>query len=292
MLVCNVSLLRRRAAIAAELAEAATALDAPGTGNVVFATLVDDPASVNETLDAFLGQIMLEAASAADAVSIAFSYDAAIVEAATAADAPDGTAGITTATWDPTTVTAVTLSGGNLVATNTGTTSADQGVRVATASGKTSGKHYFEGTMTSTYFAGNYGVGVGTPASTYTNMGNSATTGAFVFHASGNIWSNGSSSGSTLGATGAGTVIGAAVDLDNRKIWFKKVSGTPGNWNGSGTANPATNVGGITIPAGTMVPFLTFGGSSGSAGIIHTVNFGASAFTGSVPSGFTSGWAA
>ena len=46
MLVCNVSLRAPRRAIAAELAEATTAADATATGNIVFATLVDDPASV------------------------------------------------------------------------------------------------------------------------------------------------------------------------------------------------------------------------------------------------------
>lgn len=192
--------------------------------------------------------------------------------------------------WDAATVTAVTLSGGNLVATNTGTTSADQGVHVAFASGRTSGKYYFEGTLTSVYAAGNYGIGVGTIASTFTNMGTSAITGALVYHVSGNIWANGSTTGSNIGVIGSTSIIGVAVDLDNRKIWFKKVSGAPGNWNGSGAADPATNVGGITVPAGTMVPFLTFGGSSGTAGIVHTVNFGASSFTGAVPSGFTSGF--
>jgi hypothetical protein len=86
MLVCNVSLSRRRASIAASVAEVAAALDAPGTGNVVFATLVDDPANVRDRVDAFLGQIMLEAASAAAAVSAGLVYAATITEAATAAD--------------------------------------------------------------------------------------------------------------------------------------------------------------------------------------------------------------
>jgi hypothetical protein len=110
MLVCSVSQLRRRAAIAAGLTEAAAALDNPGTGNVVFATLVDDPASVGDHIDAFLGQIMVEAASAAATVNgglayaaavvevvsaaatvnASVSYAVAIVEAATAADAPLG----------------------------------------------------------------------------------------------------------------------------------------------------------------------------------------------------------
>ena len=68
MLVCSVSQLQRRTAVVADVAEAAAALDAPGTGNVVFATLVDDPASVGELVDAYLGVIMAEAASAGEAV--------------------------------------------------------------------------------------------------------------------------------------------------------------------------------------------------------------------------------
>jgi hypothetical protein len=89
-----------------------------------------------------------------------------------------------------------------------------------------------------------------------------------------------------LGTWANGTVGGIAVDLDNRKIWFRKAPA--GNWNNSGTADPATNAGGVTIPAGTMVPFVTFGAAA--AGFVWTANFGASTFTGAVPSGFTSGW--
>lgn len=91
MLICNVSLRPPRLAIAAEVAEAGAASDASTTGNVVFATLVDDPASVNATVDAYLGEIMVEAASAADAVSAGSAFAAAIDEAATAADTQDGT---------------------------------------------------------------------------------------------------------------------------------------------------------------------------------------------------------
>lgn len=99
MLVCSISQRPRRLAIAASVAEAAIAVDALGTGNVVFATIVDDPASVGETVDAYLGQIMLEAASAQDTpdASIPSSYTADITEAATAADAQSAT----TAATDP-----------------------------------------------------------------------------------------------------------------------------------------------------------------------------------------------
>jgi hypothetical protein len=86
MLVCNVSQLQRRAAISAGLTEAAVALDAPGTGNVVFATLVDDPASVRDFVNAYLGQIMVEAANAATTLNAGLTYAAGIVETVTAAD--------------------------------------------------------------------------------------------------------------------------------------------------------------------------------------------------------------
>ena len=80
MLVCSVSQLRRRAAIAADIAETTIALDAPGTGNVVFATLVDDPASVRDRIDAFLGQIMLEAANASSTLTAGLAYVVAVTE--------------------------------------------------------------------------------------------------------------------------------------------------------------------------------------------------------------------
>jgi hypothetical protein len=91
MLVCSVSQLQRRAAVAADVAEAAAALDAPGTGNVVFATLVDDPASVGDTVDAYLGEIMLEAASAGDAADAGLAYAADLSEPVTAADVSTAT---------------------------------------------------------------------------------------------------------------------------------------------------------------------------------------------------------
>jgi len=194
------------------------------------------------------------------------------------------------ATWDAATVTAVTLSGGNLIATNTGTTSADQGARVATANGKTSGKYYFEATWTTrNQIGGNFGIGIGTPTSTYTSMGNGGTTGIEQYNG-GSFYSNGSQVSGGSGQWNQGQTAGIAVDLDNRRFWTR--TNPAGVWNGSGTNDPATNVGGFTIPAGTMVPFVTFGGSGGAAGSALTANFGDSAFTGAVPSGFTAGWPA
>jgi hypothetical protein len=191
--------------------------------------------------------------------------------------------------WDPATAANVVLSGGNLIATNTGTTSADQGARVASGSGKTSGKFYYEVTFTLYAGGNNNGTGIGTTASTYADMGNLAITGNVVYR-TGLLYANGATTGLVLGAIADGDIVGIAVDLDNRKSWFRIAPS--GDWNAQaiGLQNPATNTGGIVIPAGTMVPFVVFGGVLGTSGNVVTANFGASAFSGTVPSGFTSGW--
>jgi SPRY domain len=302
MLVCNVSQRARRAAIAAGIVETALAADSPGTGNIVFAALVDDPASVGEIVDAYLGQVMVEMASADAAVdaSLPSTSTVDVIEAATAAETANGTVvpAFTAATWDPATATAVTLSGGNLVVTST-TSSGDQGARGANAVGKTSGKYYFEVTLTTETSGGNTGFGIGTTASTYTAMGNNATAGGQVY-LNGGIYANGSNSGFAVANPVNGHVIGVAVDLTAHKIWFRNhnnpdpggAGGVGTGWNGIAAASPPyaqdpnTGAGGITIPSGTIVPFCTFNAS----GNVFTANFGASAFAFTVPSGFTSGW--
>lgn len=342
MLVCFVSQLGRRATIAAEMAEAAAAADAtaienvglavdvlesafardaPESGGVVFDTLVDDPASVGDHVDAFLGQNMLEAASAAATVTAGFGYAAAIAEAAAAADllsssvpiagtvAETATAastqdaavisGVTYATWDPATVAAVTLSGANLVATNTGTTSTNQGAHVAAASGKTSGKYYCECTMTTFTGGAGVGMGVGNTASTYALLSGSYSGGnmnlAVGHTGTGVITNTSGNSGASLGALAGGDVVGLAVDVTNRRIWFRK--GAAGAWNGAGVNGDPTNPvggGGFGLPSGTIIPFVTFGsglaGAAGVSGNVITANFGATSFVGAVPSGYTSGW--
>lgn len=198
-------------------------------------------------------------------------------------------------TWDPATATSVTLSGGNVVATSTGTTSTNQGAHALATSGQISGKFYFELRFTTVMSSANatfMGVGIGTTSSTYSGMGVNAVTGDLVHMWSGAILANGSSTSHAILGLRQGETVGVAVDLDSRKIWFKRVSYALANWNDNGHDNPATNVGGFNIPAGTMVPFVTFGGSGGASGDVFTANFGASSFIGAVPSGYTAGWPA
>jgi hypothetical protein len=192
--------------------------------------------------------------------------------------------------WDPVTATEVLLSTDLLAATANGGSHQEQGARVAPSHGKTTGKYYYEITVTNfSGFGATCGFGVGTTTSTYTGMGGGADTGVQLHTCNSflgdKIYANGSpTTVDYLGDLTHGETVGFAVDLSNRKMWFRLAPS--GDWNHSATYNPATNVGGITIPAGTMVPFTTFN----ATGNVHTANFGASAFIGSVPSGFTAGW--
>jgi len=289
MLVCSVVQRPQRHVLAANIIEIAAAIDNPSSGTI-FVTLTDDPGNARDLLDAFLGQKIVEAANATDVVDALSAHPVLLLEDISAAVAvQDATINAVTgwATFEPAMSSNVTLSGGNLIATNTAKSPTNQGASVAAQYAKTIGKYYFEPTFITFTGGDNVGVGVGTTTSTYGGLGGSATTGNNGLH-SGGIWANGTNTGVTLGLYGDGQVAGVAVDLDNRKIWFKRLPS--GNWNNSGTANPATNTGGITIPAGGMVPFATFGGGGGAANNVVAANFGASAFSGAVPSGFIPGW--
>jgi hypothetical protein len=98
----------------------------------------------------------------------------------------------------------------------------------------------------------------------------------------GNVYSLGQTK-ATLGAYNTGThTIDVAVDLDAKLIWFRRNNG---NWNNSGTANPATGVGGISFDLGTgqlLHPAFDIVFSSGVTGS----NFGATSYARGVPSGF------
>jgi hypothetical protein len=173
----------------------------------------------------------------------------------------------------------VTLSGGNLTVAHANTSQAF----ARSIHQRSTGKFYFEATAV-TWANSNDGCGVARSTATAANLTTAGTNCSSIFR-SGNIYANGSNSGTSLGAIANGDRIGVAIDLDNQMIWFRKNNG---NWNNSGTANPATNTGGISISSyPSMAPHCSFD-STGSQ--VTTFNLGASAFTDTVPSGFTSGW--
>jgi hypothetical protein len=188
--------------------------------------------------------------------------------------------------FDPATTLYTTLSNSNLTAT--GTAPGDGGARMIPDAERTSGKYYYEITWVTLggfLFGGE--IGVITSTATYGNM-NGAVNSAVLFQGTtfteGQIWSSGVYSGYNLGHITAGDVIGIAVDLDNRKIWFRNVT-TGGTYNNA-SGNPTSNINGVTVPAGTILPAVAFGLNND----VYTANFGSSSFVGTPPTGFAYGW--
>lgn len=177
--------------------------------------------------------------------------------------------------WNPFDLANLTLSNSNLTVTST---SSDGGVR--SSSFYYFGKYYFEGTITALASNFNYGVATTAQALSSANCLHSA-----LVQNSGGIVSNNVSVGSIGISLSVGMVICVAIDMVNQMIWIR---GNNGNWNNSGTANPATNTGGISLSS------VGFGGNAAYAfasfngvGNALTANFGATAFAYAVPSGFT-----
>jgi len=190
--------------------------------------------------------------------------------------------GGSTATWSPTNKnTDFVLSNGNLTVTTTVLTGATS-IGLGTTAVTTAQKKYFEATVNTVSsqasaglanntvsFSGGRWLGEGTNSVGYENNGN--------------VYAGGSQIG-TVGTFGNGAVISVAVDFAAGKVWFR-LNG--GNWNGSPTADPATNTGGLTHGiTGNLFPgyMMQYDGTTPSQ---VTANFGASAFIYAAPSGFS-----
>ncbi|HEY2419645.1 MAG TPA: hypothetical protein VGH84_17145 [Steroidobacteraceae bacterium] len=181
-------------------------------------------------------------------------------------------------TWNPADKTAnVTLSLANLRATIATTNGGTRGVDALT-----SGKYYWENTYT-TLNTNSIACGISLASGSLTSPVAGV---AYVQRSTGNIFINGANTGSTLGIIGAGAVIGIAHDFTAHLIWFRVAAA--GNWNGSGTANPGTAVGGLStsaISSGPLYPYMC-----GAINDAMTANFGDSALSGALPAGFTAGF--
>lgn len=185
--------------------------------------------------------------------------------------------------------THITLSGGNLTAT--GTAGWTGFARALDA--KSTGKFYWETTFNATQSQSGVGVAIGSLVATTTFSGTVAPGHCGLVQSFGAVWVNGATS-ITLGGTPAstlsfgtitsGTIICVAIDIGAKLIWWRLGAG--GNWNNNASRDPAAGTGGVSIPnVGTTYPTSCFGGAD-----TLISNFGASAFTGAVPSGFTAGW--
>jgi len=185
----------------------------------------------------------------------------------------------------------IVLSAGNLQATtNSGTT----WTAVRATTNKSAGKFYYEVTNIVTItFPGVTGVGVGIANSTF-NLDVGTGVGSYLgydnqgigFFDYGAIWSNGLNVATDTPWETAGDMAAVAVDIGAKLFWARQIPF--GNWNGNPSADPATGVGGISFPSGltaAIFPAVCCLGSTDPETI--KINFGATTFTGSVPSGFS-----
>lgn len=186
---------------------------------------------------------------------------------------------VTGVTWNPLDKhSSIVLSGGDKIATKTGTT-LQTSVRGTVS--RSSGKYYLEFVPVRGTAAAS--VGIGTASATLSNyVGNDANA-VGMGVSNGIVRVNVTSIGT--GPTHVdGDIVHLAVDLTAELIWFRVNNG---NWNANGSADPATGVGGFsfatTVDGGAYFPMATVS----VAGNSNTLRASASEFTGTVPSGFS-----
>lgn len=165
------------------------------------------------------------------------------------------------------------LSGGNLVFDSP----SGGGTSTRSISSPTSGLHYCE--MSASSLTGNMQIGLCSPSHTGT-ISLTSNTESIGWQASNAVFIN-SVQVATFDAWAVGDTLALCVDATNKTFWGRV---NAGNWNASGTANPSTNTGGVDISVfsagGFMAACLVF-----FAGADITANFGATAYSQTVPSG-------
>jgi hypothetical protein len=192
-------------------------------------------------------------------------------------------------TWNPADLNLVTLSGGNLVATSSGGSTASTAAVRATDR-VTTGQFYWEITINT--ITGSWaGCGVCTGKAALTGFGGTATDACFIL-SNQHAYVQGVDQGTVCNPNiVAGTTLGLALDLTRSpaQLWVR--SSAAGIWNANSSNNPVTGVGGINLTSlgGTGIALYPMAGFAASGGQV-TANFGASGFVGAVPSGFTSGF--
>jgi hypothetical protein len=178
-------------------------------------------------------------------------------------------------------------SSGTLGNTNLSlTASASNPQRIGTI-GVSSGKWYYEVTLTSLPAGSD-------PIAGFTDINNTSAVSQYVGQASSSYaiytistnsflqkLNNATFTNTNTGVAAQGNIISVALDLDNNKIWFAK----NGTWVDSGDPAAGTNSQ-FTVTAGTYVP--AFRASGGGTASTIDANFGQRPFSYTPPTGFKS----
>ena len=195
--------------------------------------------------------------------------------------------------WNPSDNVGLTLSNGNRIATvATSTTSftsefssdfgGGSGVGVRGTKSNTIGKYYGEFTAQSSLQT-NLRLGfatLGWNPSIGTSLGGDTT--SVAWSPSGQVFLNNLSIGSASATTTSGDVICVAMDITNKKVWFR-VNG--GNWNNLGTNDPVSGAGGLSLIGMDSGPWFNALGDVGDMGdsVLWT---GSGPFAQALPSGY------
>jgi hypothetical protein len=175
--------------------------------------------------------------------------------------------------------TGFVVSNGNLTITDGFTSDNASGNQIRSFSANALGKYYIEVTCT--------------------NVGQMSYSGPGLYDSTGALSSsieravfcvNGYTGSTTMPSTTTGGVMCVAFDTVNKLIWYRTGAA---NWNNSGSANPSTGTGGISINSSLTGAYKIGVGmvqNGASPAGVFTFNFGASAFAEAVPSGFNAGW--
>jgi hypothetical protein len=173
-----------------------------------------------------------------------------------------------------------TLSNSNYRATHDLTTNQAQ---VKTTVSKSTGKRYLEFVRINNGAA--LQMGFATAAFVTSSLAN---TGSITYNGVDGSVQSGAATNGTAATDADGDVVCIAIDLDNAKIWVR-ING--GNWNNSGTANPATSTGGFTytgISGAAVFPTIAVNGAGISNGPVCDLQDGVTtAFSQTAPAGFS-----
>ena len=172
----------------------------------------------------------------------------------------------------------VTLSGGDLTATNTTT----RGNARSTTS-HSSGKYYLEFTCTTGSNGFDLATGIANSSASLTTGPGWVGFNSVAKYNGADVLLNNVTLVTSTSSTPASLVC-IAVDLDNNRIWYRVGSGI---WNNNGANDPATNTGGgdISTMTGPFFVIISVEDTGAGDGVL-TVNFGATAFAHTAPSGF------
>lgn len=183
----------------------------------------------------------------------------------------------------------IVLSGQNRIAYRNGTTNSYDTTRTI-ATILASQKVYFEVYTKGNGSSGVNDSGVGVMDSSYSLGANGtgiwASPNSFSYWGDGSIYINGSAV-TNIGSWPASPVlICCAFDAVNKLAWFRQ--GTTGNWNNSGTANPATGTGGVNVSTGLSGSAPYYAAVSHQTNLMYGVGgFGTTTYFGTAPAGFT-----